>query len=140
MTTVKNVVNAKSSVEHQRKIKRKIEVRLVLHEDNVVAHKRCAAITAIHNVGFQIFEQPSYSPDVVHSQYLPSVSKIKRPSSQKPCMVNRAKYNFFLRTLNIKNCFIFFSMFASMLGRIICELILIKKNLSKKKRYDFFLR
>ena len=47
----------------------KLSLGLLFHQENVPAHKSAVALAAIHDCGFQLVEHPSYSPDLVLSDY-----------------------------------------------------------------------
>jgi hypothetical protein len=44
---------------------------VLFHQDNGLAHKSCISMAVIHNAAFQIFQQPSYSPDLAPCDYFP---------------------------------------------------------------------
>lgn len=53
------------------KAKRRGKLRrgVLFHQDNAPAHKSCISMAAIHNAGFEILEQPPYSPDLAPSDF-----------------------------------------------------------------------
>ena len=42
---------------------------MLFHQDNAPAHKSAVALTAIHDCGFPLVENPPYSPDLAPSDY-----------------------------------------------------------------------
>jgi histone-lysine N-methyltransferase SETMAR len=47
----------------------KLRCGVLFHQDNAPPHKSCVSMAAIHNAGFEIFQQPPYSPDLAPSDY-----------------------------------------------------------------------
>uniref|UniRef100_A0A3Q0S4Q4 Tc1-like transposase DDE domain-containing protein n=1 Tax=Amphilophus citrinellus TaxID=61819 RepID=A0A3Q0S4Q4_AMPCI len=64
-----SIYNSKIGIAIKSKRPRKLTKGVLFHQDNAAAHKSVVAMAAVRNCGFELADNPPYSPDLAPTDY-----------------------------------------------------------------------